>query len=58
MMALSMHHPEYALPSVQLEAHAQAKLSEREMDFICDQLAHKIGVPPSLLKPRDKLFPV
>lgn len=58
VMALSMHHPEYALPSVQLEAHAQAKLAEREMDFICDQLAHKIGVPPSLLKTRDKMFPV
>ncbi|MEM3512091.1 MAG: DNA double-strand break repair nuclease NurA [Candidatus Jordarchaeales archaeon] len=58
IMALSMHHPEYALPSVQLEAHAQAKLAEKEMDFICDQLAHKIGIPPSFLKPRDKMLPV
>ncbi len=57
IMSLSMHHPEYALPSVQLEAHAQAKLAEKEMGFICDQLAHKIGIPPSLLKLREKSFP-
>ncbi|MEM1658742.1 MAG: DNA double-strand break repair nuclease NurA [Candidatus Jordarchaeales archaeon] len=56
VMALSMYHPEHALPSVQLEAHVQAKLAEREVDFICDQLAHKIGVPPSFLRTRDKLF--
>ena len=57
VMSLSSHHPEYALPSVQLEAHAQVKLAEKEMNFICDQLIHKIGLPPHLFKLRNKSFP-
>ncbi len=48
--SLSRHHPEFGLPSVQVEAHAQAKLLETDLDFIYDQIVQKTGISPSLMK--------
>ena len=50
--SLSCHHPEFGLPSVQVEAHAQAKLLETDLDFIYDQIVQKTGISPSLMKLR------
>nr|MDO8079741.1 DNA double-strand break repair nuclease NurA [Candidatus Freyarchaeota archaeon] len=48
--SLSRHHAEFGLPSVQVEAHYQAKLLETDLDFIYDQIIQKTGLIPSLMK--------
>jgi len=50
--SLSCHHSEFGLPSVQVEAHAQARLLETDLDFIYDQIVQKAGMTPSLMKTR------
>jgi len=48
--SLSRHHAEFGLPSVQVEAHYQAKLLETDLDFIYDQIVEKTGMSVSLMK--------
>ncbi len=47
----------FALPSVLIEADSQARLVERDMDFIFTQLAQRIGHPPNFLKQRRERMP-
>lgn len=42
--SLSCHNAEFGLPSVQIEAHYQAKLLETDLDFIYDQIIEKTGM--------------
>jgi hypothetical protein len=42
--SLSCHNAEFGLPSVQIEAHYQAKLLETDLDFIYDQIIEKAGM--------------
>jgi len=49
---LSSYHPEYATPSVIIEADARARLLESDLEIVYDSLVHAIGAMPSLLKLR------
>lgn len=49
---LSSYHPEYATPSVIIEADARARLLESDLEIIYDSLVHAMGLTPSLLKLR------
>ncbi|MHA1594530.1 MAG: DNA double-strand break repair nuclease NurA [Candidatus Baldrarchaeia archaeon] len=54
---LSSHHPEYALPSVLIEADAMAKILETDLEIIYESLVNKIGFSPSLLRLRRERSP-
>jgi hypothetical protein len=54
---LSSDNDTFALPSVLIEADSQARLVERDMDFIFTQLAQRIGHPPAFLKQRRERMP-
>ncbi|MGQ9720882.1 MAG: DNA double-strand break repair nuclease NurA [Candidatus Jordarchaeum sp.] len=56
--SLSCHHPEFGLPTVQVEAHAQAKLQETDLDFIYDQIVQKTGITPSLMYSKRRAYGV
>lgn len=42
--SLSCHNAELGLPSVQVEAHYQARLLETDLDFVYDQIIQKTGM--------------
>lgn len=54
---LSSDNDTFALPSVLIEADSQARLVERDMDFIFTQLAQRIGHPPNFMKQRRERMP-
>ncbi len=56
-LMLSSDNDSLALPSVIIEADSQARLVERDMDFIFTQLAQRIGHPPNFLKQRRERMP-
>ncbi len=49
---LSSYHPEYATPSVIVEADARARLLESDLEIVYDSLVHAMGITPSLLRLR------
>ncbi|MFX1473925.1 MAG: DNA double-strand break repair nuclease NurA [Promethearchaeota archaeon] len=54
---LSSDTDTFALPTVLIEADSQARLAERDMDFIFTQLAHRIGHPANFMKQRRERMP-
>jgi len=49
---LSSYHPEYATPSVIVEADARSRLLESDLEIVYDSLVHAMGITPSLLRLR------
>ncbi len=54
---LSSDSDTFALPSVLIEADSQARLVERDMDFIFTQLVQRIGHPANFMKQRRERMP-
>jgi hypothetical protein len=54
---LSSDTDTFALPTVLIEADSQARLAERDMDFIFTQLAQRIGHPADFMKQRRERMP-
>lgn len=57
LVPISSDNEEFALPSVLIDADSQARLIERDLEFLFKQLANRIGYPQSLLKLRRERMP-
>ncbi len=57
LLPMSSDNEEFALPTVLIDADSQARLIERDLDFLFTQLANRIGYPQSLLKLRRERMP-
>lgn len=57
LLPMSSDNEEFALPPVLIDADSQARLIERDLDFLFAQLANRIGYPQSLLKLRRERMP-
>jgi hypothetical protein len=57
LLPMSSDNEEFALPAVLIDADSQARLIERDLDFLFAQLANRIGYPQSLLKLRRERMP-
>ncbi len=54
---MSSDNEELALPAVLIDVDSQARLFERDLDFMFHQLAQRIGFPNNLLKLRRERMP-
>ena len=57
LLPMSSENQGFALPTVLIDADSQARLIERDLDFLFSQLATRIGYPDSLLKLRRERMP-
>jgi hypothetical protein len=57
LFPMSSDNEEFALPAVLIDADSQARLIERDLDFLLNQLVNRIGYPQSLLKLRRERMP-
>ncbi len=57
LLPMSSENEGFALPTVLIDADSQARLIERDLDFLFTQLANRIGYPQSLLKLRRERMP-
>jgi len=57
LLPMSSNNEEFALPTVLIDADTQARLIERDLDFLFTQLANRIGYPHSILKLRRERMP-
>ncbi|MFW9830306.1 MAG: DNA double-strand break repair nuclease NurA [Candidatus Thorarchaeota archaeon] len=57
LLPMSSDNEGFALPAVLIDADSQARLIERDLEFLFTQLATRIGYPPSLLKLRRERMP-
>jgi hypothetical protein len=57
LLPISSNNEEFALPAVLIDADSQARLIERDLDFLLNQLANRIGYPESMLKLRRERMP-
>lgn len=57
LLPMSSDNEGFALPTVLIDADTQARLIERDLDFLFTQLANRIGYPESLLKLRRERMP-
>jgi hypothetical protein len=57
LLPMSSDNEGFALPTVLIDADSQARLIERDLDFLFSQLANRIGYPESLLKLRRERMP-
>jgi hypothetical protein len=54
---MSSSNEEFGLPAVLIDADSQARLIERDLEFLYKQLAQRIGLPASMLKLRRDRMP-
>ncbi|MFX0169218.1 MAG: DNA double-strand break repair nuclease NurA [Candidatus Hodarchaeota archaeon] len=57
LLPMASNNDEFALPTVLIDADSQARLIERDLDFLFNQLSNRIGYPQSLLKLRRERMP-
>lgn len=57
LLPMSSDNEGFALPTVLIDADSQARLIERDLDFLFSQLATRIGFPESILKLRRERMP-
>jgi hypothetical protein len=57
LLPMSSDNEGFALPTVLIDADSQARLIERDLDFLFSQLATRIGYPESILKLRRERMP-
>ncbi len=57
LLPMSSDNEGFALPTVLIDADSQARLIERDLDFLFSQLANRIGYPESMLKLRRERMP-
>ncbi len=57
LLPMSSDNEGFALPAVLIDADSQARLIERDLDFLFTQLANRLGYPESLLKLRRERMP-
>ena len=57
LLPMSSENEGFALPTVLIDADSQARLIERDLDFLFSQLATRIGYPESILKLRRERMP-
>ena len=57
LMPISSSNEEFGLPAVLIDADSQARLIERDLEFLYRQLAERIGLPASMLKLRRDRMP-
>ena len=57
LVPMSSDNEELALPAVLIDVDSQARLFERDLDFMFHQLAQRIGFPSNLLKLRRERMP-
>ncbi|MDO8124782.1 MAG: DNA double-strand break repair nuclease NurA [Candidatus Hermodarchaeota archaeon] len=57
LLPMSSDNEEFALPSVLIDADSQARLIERDLEFLLNQLTSRIGYPESVLKLRRERMP-
>ncbi|MFX1319466.1 MAG: DNA double-strand break repair nuclease NurA [Promethearchaeota archaeon] len=57
LLPMSSDNEGFALPTVLIDADSQARLIERDLDFLFSQLANRIGYPESILKLRRERMP-
>jgi hypothetical protein len=57
LLPMSSNNEGFALPTVLIDADSQARLIERDLDFLFGQLANRIGYPQSILKLRRERMP-
>ncbi len=57
LLPMSSDNEGFALPPVLIDADSQARLIERDLDFLFSQLANRIGYPESILKLRRERMP-
>jgi hypothetical protein len=57
LFPMSSDNEGFAFPTVLIDADSQARLIERDLDFLFTQLANRIGYPQSMLKLRRERMP-
>ncbi len=57
LLPMSSNNEELALPAVLIETDSRARLLERDLDFLFNQFAQRLGLPKSLLKLRRERMP-
>jgi hypothetical protein len=57
LLPMSSSNEEFGLPAVLIDADSQARLIERDLEFLYKQLAQRIGLPASMLKLRRDRMP-
>jgi len=57
LLPLSSSNDEFALPSVLIDADSQARMIERDLEFLYSQIIRRIGLPGSLMRLRRDRMP-